>query len=160
MAFLDIDVNADQAINGLSALSQMRGLRRGLAGGAVHLQGKAATYPPERHAPQGFTSDAQRRGFFARLRSGEIQVPYVRGFAPTSENLGQRWTVEERDDGLTQVVGNNATYAPLVQGAGRQTLYHKVTGWKTDEQILAEEGPRVQEIVNAQIAADVEASAR
>lgn len=160
MAFIDIQVQADQAINGLAALSQMRGLRRGLAGGAVHLQGKAAVYPPERHAPQPFTSDAQRRGFFAKLRAGEIQVPYPRGFASTSEQLGQRWAIEERDGGLTQVVGNNATYAPLVHSAERQTYYHRVTGWKTVEQIGNEEEARVREIVNAEIAADVEASAR
>ncbi|MBE0690069.1 MAG: hypothetical protein IH587_08115 [Anaerolineae bacterium] len=159
MAFIDIQVEADQAINGLAALSQMRGLRRGLAGAAVHLQGKAAAYPPERHAPQPMT-DAQRRGFFAKLRAGEIEVPYVRGSSSSSENLGQRWTVEERDGGLTQVVGNNASYARLVQSAERQTFYHKVTGWKTDEQIMNEESRRVQEIVNAEIAADVEASAR
>lgn len=160
MPLIQIEVNADRAINGLQALAQMRGLRRGLAAGAVHLQGKAATYPGERHAPQPFTSDAQRRGFFAKLRAGEISVPYVRGFASTSENLGQRWTVEARDNGLTQVVGNNASYAQLVQSAARQTTYHRVTGWKTDEQIISEEGPRVNEIVNAEIAADVEASAR
>lgn len=158
MTFIAIDIDAQRAISGLTALAQMRGLRRGLAGAAVHLQGKAATYPGERHAPQPFVSDAQRRGFFARLRSGEIQVPYVRGFAPTSEQLGQRWTVEERDGGLTQVIGNNASYARLVQGAGRQTYYHRVTGWKTDEQIMSEEAPRVYQIVNAEIAADVEAS--
>lgn len=157
MSFINIQVNAEAAINGLNALAQMRGLRRGLAGAAAHLQGVAARYPGERHDSQPFVSDAQRRGFFARLRSGEIQVPYVRGFAPTSEQLGQRWTVEERDGGLTQVVGNNASYAPLVQSAQRQTTYHRITGWKTDEQIINEEGPRVNEIVNAEIAADVEA---
>lgn len=165
MAFVDIDVQADRAINGLAALSQMRGLRRGLAGGAVHIKRVIATYPAARHGEQPFVSDKQRIGFFKRLRSGEIEVPYVRGFSSVSENMGQRWTVEERDGGLTQVVGNNATYAKLVHKADgpvgeRQTYYHRITGWKTDQQVHDEEGDRVREIVNAEIKADVEASAR
>lgn len=119
-----------------------------LLAGGLRFKGIVATYPPANRRPQGFISDRQRRGFFALLRSGAIEVPYRRGLSPNSEGLGRRWTAQMQGNN-TVIVGNNASYAPLVQGNSR-TQYHRVTGWKTLQQAWQENGAEVaREIKNA-----------
>ena len=123
-----------------------------LKAGATHIKGKIAEYPPaERaHRPQPFISDKQRRWFFAALRSGEIEVPYRRTFSPNSETLSKKWTIGERDGGLTQIIGNNVSYGPFVQG-NKQTAFHRVTGWKTTDQVAEEEAKTVNKFVQEHI---------
>ena len=123
----------------------------GMKAGAIHLKGKIAKYPQVSRRPQPFVSNKQRRGFFAKLRSGEIEVPYRRGTSPGSERLGQSWTVKARDGGLTQVVGTDTTYGQLVQDRLKQTLYHKTTGWKTTEDVTEQEGNEVVRGVKREI---------
>src|SRR5690348_5011101 len=66
-----------------------------LAEAATLVKSKAASYPPQPSGrKQPFTSDRQRRGFFAKLRAGEIEVPYRRGSSPGSQKLGAQWFVE------------------------------------------------------------------
>jgi hypothetical protein len=122
------------------------GLKRGLLSAGLHLKARIDKYPPPSRRPQGFVSDVQRRGFFARLRAGDIEVPYQRGMSPTSERLAQRWAVVESDIDLAVTVGNNASYAGLVQGS-KQTLYHKQTGWRKAEDVAKDEFNTMQEIV-------------
>ena len=123
----------------------------GMKAGAIHLKGKIAKYPRVSRRPQPFKTNKQRRGFFAKLRSGEIEVPYRRGISPSSERLGQSWTVKARDGGLTQVVGTDTTYGQLVQDRIKQTLYHKTTGWKTTEDVTEQEGDEVVRGVKREI---------
>lgn len=60
----------------------------------VHLRSKLAPYPPRSSRPQAHLwTRQQRREFFAKLRAGEIEVPYRRGQSPGSENLGKRWRI-------------------------------------------------------------------
>lgn len=120
-------------------------MHTGLAAGANYLKAQLAAYPPERHAPQPFVSDRQRRGFFAKLRSGEIEVPYRRGRSPGSRKLGQSWRV--RSSPLEAVVGTTVSYAPLVMARGDQTRYHRATGWRTAEDVQERDGERAVEIV-------------
>lgn len=154
--FVKITVDFGKVPSLMVRLQKMEGLKLGLAVGAQHLKGKLAAYPPQRRGAAIWSSDPakrvkQIRGFFAKLRAGEITVPYRRGQASGSQRLGQRWTTEARDGGLTQVIGNNASYAPLVQAAKKQTQYHKITGWKTDEQVVREEGARAVQIVGSYV---------
>jgi hypothetical protein len=53
---------------------------------AVATQDIVSVYPAARHGRQPFKTTAQRRAFFAKLRSGAIEVPYRRGTSPGSEN--------------------------------------------------------------------------
>jgi hypothetical protein len=127
----------------LGMVASREWITAGLLAGGLYIKGKVAKYPPARHAPQPFVSDHQRRGFFAKLRAGLIDVPYKRGISPGSERLGQSWTAEARDQGMTVVIGNDASYAPLVHDMARQTGYHKLTGWKTTEEVVKEERDKV-----------------
>jgi hypothetical protein len=65
----------------------------------------------------------------------------------TSETLGRRWTQGERDEGLTQIIGNNASYGPYVQGE-KQAGFHRQRGWKTTQDVAESEGPKVTRMVS------------
>jgi hypothetical protein len=99
-------------------------------------QDRIAKYPGARRRKMVFASDRQRRGFFARLRSGAIEVPYRRGSSPGSETLGRRWHIRQHG-AIGHVLTNDASYAPLVHGADTQAAYHK-GNWKTDEGLAKE----------------------
>lgn len=130
---------ADKLIAKLKSLEQMNRVRAAVYESANMLRDKVAKYPSESHRPnpmlRGDSAKAKRMraGFFARLKSGEIQVPYRRGQSPGSEKLGQRWTISMGMQGWSAVIGNNASYARLVQSSN-QTSYHRHTGWITTRQ--------------------------
>ena len=119
--------------------------------GALHLVNSLREYPQQPHRPQPFVSDKQRRGFFARLRRGEIEVPYRRGQSPGSESLKHRWTSEAILGGYGQQIGNNASYARLVQDRDKQTKYHQQTGWPTYQDVQEREGDNVIKLVEREI---------
>jgi hypothetical protein len=137
----------DELIRKLDSIAKLREIGQVMRAAALHVKGKIAQYPARSSRPQPFVSDKQRRGFFAKLRSGEIEVPYRRGISPGSETLGRKWATTLENGGLTAVVGNNTSYAPLVQGPGTQTAYHAMTGWQTTEQVMDAERETVQEMV-------------
>lgn len=139
----------DALMTKLRALENPTLVRNALLAAGTHLMGKMVQYPPSSSRPQGFKSDLQRRGFFAKLRKGEIEVPYRRGQSPASESLGRKWTVQAENDRRV-VVGNNASYGPLVQGPN-QTAYHKTTGWQTTDDVLAAEAGPVAQLVQNQV---------
>ena len=126
-----------------------------LAAGQTY-KGKIATYPTRRRITresvygEPFVSDRQRRFFFAALRDGRIDVPYRRGQSPGSQRLGQRWTVRRRQ-WHTVIVGNNASYAPFVQGPKRQSEFMRALGWKTTEDVAREHGGDIMDSVQQQI---------
>lgn len=133
-----------------------RGLKLGLAAAALDIKAEFAKYPqhkPRAQAP--YWTPKQRRGFFAKLRAGEIEVPYVRGQNKQSQKLGQSWTTEARNGGLTQIVGTAAKYAKLVQSAAKQSRYHKVTGWQTDKQVMAAQGQKAIKTITFYIQKDI-----
>lgn len=138
----------------LTRTAGLQGFKTGIRASMQHLRSAVRQVPPVSRRPQPFTSDAQRRGFFARLRAGEIEVPYRRGISPNSEDMPNRWGVDIQDGGMTGVLGNTASYSPLVQGK-RQAMYHRITGWKTVEQIGQEEAGTVFRLIGQSIARDL-----
>lgn len=115
-------------------------LQSGLNAGGQYLKSKLATYPRERHGPQPFRTDKQRRGFFAKLKAGEIDVPYTR-----TGKLGQSWEV--RASATEVIIGTRYDKAPLMQSRDDQTRYHKTTGWKTAEDVQERDGAQAVRIV-------------
>lgn len=121
----------------------------------VHLRSKIAPYPPVSRRPQaGQWSDAERRAFFAKLKAGEIEVPYRRGLSPGSESLGKRWQI--KSSGSNHSLSNNSSYASLVQGR-KQIPYHKGTGWKTTETVLNDEQRQLATILGQEIGKELAA---
>jgi len=140
----------DEAIKKLTDLGKLSKVHAGIRAGMLHLKGKLATYPPRKHISiaslGGWKSDKQRKWFFANLRAGTIDVPYRRGVSPSSEALGRKWATKYDKAKFEGVVGNNASYARLVQGE-QQTEMMKRIGWETVETVAKNETKRVQEYV-------------
>jgi hypothetical protein len=139
----------DELLRKLDSLAKLRRVEGALKAAGAHLSGKLKRYPAQKRMTrasmygQPFKSDRQRKYFFYALRKGLIQVPYRRGQSPGSRNLKQQWTVETYNSGLTVEVGNATPYGPYVQGHGRQALYHYLGGWKTEWDVMSEEGEQV-----------------
>lgn len=134
----------------IDSLRRLTGVKTGLKEGAVYFKGKMDDYPAQkaisRQAAYGqtFFTDVQRRAFFAKLNDGEITVPYRRRGAG---GLAGKWSVNEQDGGMTQVVGNNADYAPLAYDANRQSRLLKMIGWRTIQEVLAAEKAAIERII-------------
>lgn len=134
----------------LARAGKLQGFKTGLAAAAVELAGEMKRYPNVSRRKQPFKTRKQQRAFFAMLKSGAIQVPYVRGSNRKSQKLGQSWTTRGSSDGLAQTVGTAVGYARLVVG-DKQSHYHKVTGWKTAETVAKTFEGRAYKIVEAHI---------
>jgi len=157
MTYIKIE-GAEELIKKIDSLASMTKVKGAIMAGALELKEKIAKYPARRTYKNWRlygNSDAAKRmraGFFAKLKSGEIQVPYRRGQSGKSEKLGQSWTVRASDSGLTAIVGTSATYARLVQSSEDQTSAHKQTGWITDKQVVMLYGKKIAEKVLKAIA--------
>lgn len=130
-----------------------------LEAGGLHVKGKIAIYPVERHGPAIWSIDKEKRkrqlrGFFAKLKAGEIEVPYRRGISPSSQTLGRRWTIGQvfkKGNAYELSIGNNAGYGPYVQDRDKQTRYHQLTGWVTTQAVVEREGEKVTKMVGEAI---------
>lgn len=132
-----IRMNVSQDLERLLSGEQLAtAMRATTMAAAAEGQDRIAPYPGVRRRKVTFLSDKQRRAFFARLRNGEIEVPYRRGTSPGSETLGRRWHIRASGQ-IGHVLTNDASYAPLVHGKDDQATYHK-GNWKTDEGLADE----------------------
>lgn len=154
---LSIEVEgADELIRKLTTLEQMRRVMATIQQEGDFLKSKLRHYPQKAHYGNPLIrSDAKvRRGFFYHLNHGDISVPYQRG-GRGSKRLGDRWTVKSENQGWQAVVGNNASYAQLVQGWETQTTGHKWSGWLTDKGAVNVYGPTVQQKIRAALEEEV-----
>jgi hypothetical protein len=148
-----------EAQGAVRKIAAMRGLRRGVQAGALHLKGKMAVYPPKNRPTRAsvygksFVNYRQQQAVMAKLKSGD--APYKRGISGGSEAFGRRWTTETRDGGLVGVVGNNASYGEYVMG-DEQSKYMGAVGWEKASDIAKREEGDVRRIVEAEVAKDVE----
>lgn len=92
----------------------------------LEVKGQISIYPPQRKGSK-----------------------YKRGQNKRSEKLGQSWTTAKRGT-LSRIIGTAVSYAPYVQGE-KQTQMHKDTGWKTAQDVVDANKPRVQQIMSAAI---------
>jgi hypothetical protein len=126
-------------IEGMERLKKIFGrdwkgvFQAGCLAAGKEIAAKLEVYPPQRRGESmEFVSDRQRRGFFAKLRAGEIEVPYRR-----TGTLGRKWMTRALGPGrVGAVVGNPTPYGPFVQSEERQAPIHRGTGWPTDVQVV------------------------
>lgn len=146
---MTINIRVDGADRLIGALSAETLLRPAVMAVAEHLLGKVRRYPRQPHGrPAIWSDDADKRqrqifGFFARLRSGEITVPYIRTSA-----LAKRWSIYTAREGLEATLVNNTPYGPLVQSAEEQTRFHALTGWETIDDVVDRERAHAENIAN------------
>lgn len=153
----------------VKTIGDMKPVRDSIKVAAIHLKGKMAVYPAKKRPSLAsvygkqpltimawgrpvtvlspFKTAKQHMYFFAALRKGTLDVPYRRGESAGSETFGRRWNVQTENYGMRAVVGNNASYGPLLMDDEQQTLYAKAVGWKTVQAIMRAERDTVTEIV-------------
>jgi len=122
-------------------------LRRATTASLQLLRKRLAKYPGKSAGSMQFVSDKQRRFFFAALREGRIQVPYRR-----TGTLGRKWTsrVTFTDQDVMGILGNNAPYAPYVQGFGAQAGIH-AGNWQTEQDVATESRDEIMGIFAGEI---------
>ena len=120
----------DRVVRKLRSLEDLSAYKNALKAAALHVKGKVAKYPP--------ASEANRPKESGRWYERGYGMRWPGGGRKTSEMLGRKWTTQARDSGMTQVVGNNVSYGPFVQG-DRQAAFHERRGWKTIETVAKEE---------------------
>lgn len=126
----------------LSPSDFRRVMRTGCVAAAQIAADAMKEYPPSPigrpQFPDGFPTLAMQRGFFARLNSGEIEVPYRRGQSPGSQRLNTKWKVRPLR-GLAAEAINFTSYGVWVHGDEEQARYHKDTGHKTESSVVEDE---------------------
>lgn len=95
-----------------------RAIMRTLKAVALHTQSKVAKYPPRVANKSKYTNYERGRGLI-RLRDGFLYK--------SSELLNRKWRVV--NNGATEVVENNASYAAFVHGSTKQASFHAAHGW-------------------------------
>jgi len=147
MAFTITVEGAEELVAKLNTLAKFNHVRSVIAQQGVMLQRYLRKYPSKVYSPNPLikTNDRVRRAFFAKMKSGEISVPYKR-----TRKLANSWAVSSSMDGFTSTVVNNMSYADLVQGWDDQVTRHKWSGWVTEKGALDVKRPEIiRNITNA-----------
>lgn len=142
---ITVDMQDNGLMAALSGMQNLAPLTNGLVAGAEYLRTQVMRYPTQfshRHTPEW--TPTQRRWFFWALRTGQIQVPYVR-----SQALATSWEVQAQ--GLRATVGTTVSYAPLVKSE-RITMYHRITGHETVTFTTQQAEQRIFELFNLGVA--------
>jgi hypothetical protein len=171
---------ADALMKKLGRVEGKKLLRPVMTAAVRTLKSAVAQYPPASEAnakgrfniktgkPMGYYERGRgwwypvmRRGTLGespRKSEGAMRVAKGWGFAGyklakggTSETLGRKWTTKSEMGGLRRVIGNAASYGPVVQDRNKQAAIHARRGWKTIQQVATEQWPRLIEMINAEI---------
>lgn len=145
---MNIEVEgADKLIAKLTTVQQFNKVKAAIRQESIMLVGKLKHYPKKVSTPNPLikSNPNVRRAFFAKMKAGEISVPYRR-----SGDLRKHWTRTSSDKGLVVTISNPLGYAPLVQGWEDQVTRHKWSGWLTEKGALNVYGPKIkQNIIRA-----------
>ena len=92
-------------------------------------------------------SPAQKRAYWAKIRSGEARERPGGGYRRTN-TIVRSWTTEVNNipNGVQGVVGTNQPAAKYVHAAAHQQPFHKVTGWHTDEDAIRNTSDRINRV--------------
>lgn len=126
----------------LGRMAAMPIIRRAVERGTARLLGHISSYT----RVAGPSVASYRRGFGPLRADGTVR-------RMSSEKLNERWTskIEESSNSVTGIVGNNTSYGPYVMDVQRQAYMHRGR-WQTDEAVLADETPWIQEEFEALMA--------
>lgn len=94
-----------------------------------------AAYPAKPDRPIWWTSDKQRRWYFANRYAEGLDFGYTRNSDFWSERLGPSWAVERYGE-MGSVVGTRVSYAKWVQSFEHQQFF--LEKWTTDKEAVEE----------------------
>jgi hypothetical protein len=139
---MDIHVEgAEQLIAKLTTVQQFNKVKAAISQESVMLIGKLKHYPRKTYTPNPLikSNPKVRRAFFAKMKAGEISVPYKR-----SGDLRKQWNAISSLGGWTATISNPLSYAPLVQGEN-QTYGHGASGWLTVSAAEKKYAPKIKQ---------------
>lgn len=137
--FVDVEVSGIESV--LAKLVQLNSVdaqRQVTSDVGEFVRGKLQRYPPYKYVSRRtaygvpFFTDRQRRWFFAALRSGELQIPYVR-----TRTLRNSWVLADAPGG-DMVLRNITPYAGYVQKESSQSRMMRLRDWTTEERVVTE----------------------
>jgi hypothetical protein len=152
---MDIQIRVEgveELVAKLTKLEQLKRVKKQVLAEGTALRGKMATYPTRVYSPNPLikSNPKVRRAFFAKLRAGEISVPYNRTY-----KLRDNWKVASEGGGWTVKVSvAGVSYAPLVQGAN-QAYGHSVSGWLTVNRAETLYGPGIKQRITQALEQEV-----
>lgn len=132
-------------INKLRKIQPPLLFRHTLRNAAEMIKGWVAEYPPSTVANDPGQERWYERGYGPRWLRSDGSVNGRR----TSQTLGRRWSTSTSSTKAT--IGNNASYAPYVQGEKQQAWYHKKRNWRTIEDAVREKKDEVLEFLQEQV---------
>lgn len=138
---MDIRVEgAEQLIAKLTTVQQFNKVKAAISQESVMLIGKLKHYPRKAYTPNPLikSNPKVRRAFFAKMKAGEISVPYRR-----SGDLRKHWNRWLGDGEMSVTISNYLNYAPLVQGEN-QTFGHGASGWLTIDAAEKKYAPKIK----------------
>src|SRR5574343_590657 len=130
MITVDVQI-PDTLRRALSPARTEEAARRTLEYCAIEVRKLARAYPGASNSPVIWTSEKQRRYYFAMRREQGLPIKYTR-----SNELRKAWAVQRRSN-REYAVENRSPYAVYVMG-NRQQFQHTATAWKTDRWIADE----------------------
>lgn len=151
---LNIDLSGmAEAIRKLDDISKLNRVKGEMRAQAIRIRNLMAKSPKKVYSPNPLiaANDRVRRGFFARLRSGEITVPYQR-----TGKSRQSWSIEARNNGFTYAIGTNIGHAQLLWGE-KQTRAHALTGWPKASDVIKRETQNVKRAIEGAIEKELQA---
>lgn len=142
----------------LGKLEKLVKVQKAIKDEAEELKYLLQQYPGNAHGPNPLLhvkdknnekANKVRRAFFAKLKSGEISVPYGRKMG-----LYKDWSVAVSGAGWVATVGNNISYNDWVQGPG-QTTGHANSGWLTVDKAKEQNEAGIIERITAALEEEV-----
>jgi hypothetical protein len=151
--FVNIKIDVSEIVDLARKLGLEKAVSAGVQAAALHVKSVIAIYPPATGSnvagPYPKRWYVRGKGSFWSLVGGGAH------FRATSETLGRRWTIAKSKNGMGASVGNNASYARFVQDREKQAWFHTVHKWKTAQDVVESETPRVREIIEDSITAAI-----
>lgn len=144
---ITVDVDLREVLRRINSPKVLAAAKAGLKAGAAHIEGKIKPYPAASEANSPANDRWYERGFGSRWKRKDGSI----GGRKSSETLGRRWTIKAKNNGLTVMIGNNASYAPFVHDKDKQAAFHQRRGWKTAQDVVKDEADEVKHFVEAQI---------
>ena len=141
---MTIEITGLEAIvKKLDSLNKPGILKQPMTQSVQHLHRKIAKPPVKQ--PGAFSrlaTTAQRRAYWARVSSGEIQEMPGGGYRRTNQ-LRNSWTQKVSADGRTGEVGTNIPYGRYVQGQRQQQPFHAASKWPRVDKVAKEEAKTI-----------------
>lgn len=150
MIQIEIDqVQLTRALRKLKTLERLNhALKPAMEESLLYLENRLKREPKKaKGAFSAMATPAQRREYWARVRSGQIRHSDKTGYI-RDHTTARSWTqrVNVSATGLEGTIGNNVAWARYVYSRKYQLPFHAASKWPVVEDVAEKAGPKVNRI--------------